>query len=64
MVTDKDLYAGTLAGLIDYYGAIHLARILNVRVDDLFRWAEGRARPPADVFFRIVNLTTTVDLPA
>ena len=56
MVTDKDLYAGTICGLIDYYGCTHLARIINVNVDDLYRWSAGKGRPPAEVFFRIINL--------
>ena len=56
MVTDKELYAGTIAGLMDYFGPAHLAGILNVTVDDLYRWAQGKARPPIDVFFRMLNL--------
>lgn len=58
MQTERDLYAGMIAGLMDYYGDIHLARILNVRVDDLVRWSTGKGRPPSDVFFRIINLAT------
>lgn len=57
-MTDKDLYAGTIASLVDDYGEVHLARILNVAVADLHRWREGKARPPTDVFFRIINLST------
>lgn len=57
-MTDKDLYAATIATLVDDYGEVHLARILNVAVADLHRWREGKARPPCDVFFRIINLST------
>ena len=56
MVTNTKLYASTIAGLIDYYGATHLARILNVRVDELFNWANGTDCPPTHVFFRILRL--------
>lgn len=57
MVTDKELYAQTIADLVEYFdGYTTLARVLNVKVDDLHRWSEGRARPPADVFFRMINL--------
>jgi hypothetical protein len=56
--TEKDFYAGMIAGLMDYYGDIHLARILNVRVDDLHQWSTGKGRPPSDVFFRMINLAT------
>jgi hypothetical protein len=56
MATDKDLYAETICGLMDYYGERNLARILNVTVDDLYRWSSG-SRPPSEVFFRIVNLS-------
>ena len=56
-VTDKDLYAGTIEGLVDYYGSYEtLALILNVQVDDLYRWADGTARPPTDVFLKIIDL--------
>jgi hypothetical protein len=63
-MTDKDLYAGTIAALVDDYGEVHLARILNVTVADLHRWREGKARPPCDVFFRIINLSATDDAKA
>lgn len=58
MPTEKDFYAGMIAGLMDYYGDIHLARILNVRVGDLHQWSTGKGRPPSDVFFRMINLAT------
>lgn len=57
MVTDKDLYAGTIAGLLDYYGHAQLARILDVPLEDLYRWIEGKARPPTGTFLRIIDLT-------
>jgi hypothetical protein len=55
---DKELYASTIASVVEYYeGYPTLALILNVSVDDLRRWAEGRSRPPTDVFLRIVELS-------
>jgi hypothetical protein len=57
MATDKELYAETICGLMDYYGDRNLARILNVTVDDLYRWSSGTSRPPSEVFLRIINLS-------
>jgi hypothetical protein len=57
MVTDKELYTTTIAGLLGYYGHEQLARILNVNLSDLYRWAAGTARPPSGVFFRIIDMT-------
>lgn len=55
---DRELYARTISGLVEYFeGYETLAVILNVNVDDLRRWAEGKSRPPVDVFLRIVDLT-------
>ena len=55
---NRDLYARTISGAVEYFeGYGTLAVILNVRVDDLRRWAEGESYPPADVLLRIVNLT-------
>jgi hypothetical protein len=56
MVTDKDQYtATTIAELVDYFGGYAtVARILNVTVEDLHRWSEGKARPPAHVFVRLI----------
>ena len=59
MVADKELYAQPIADLVeDFDGYTTLARVLNVKVDELHRWSEGIGRPPADVFFRMVNLAT------
>jgi hypothetical protein len=58
MVSVKDLSATTIAGMLDYYGPEHLARILNVSLFDLHRWADGTARPPNGVFFRIMSAST------
>ena len=56
-MTDRDLYAETIAGLIEYYGGhTTVARILNVTVQDLERWCEGKARPPTDIFLRVIDL--------
>ena len=53
---DRELYASTISSLVEYFeGYETLAVILNVNVDDLRQWAEGRARPPTDVFLRIVD---------
>ena len=43
--------------LVEYFGGYEmLARILNVRIEDLQAWAEGRTRPPTDVSFRLLEL--------
>jgi hypothetical protein len=55
---DRELYASTISSAVEYFeGYGTLAVILNVSVDDLRRWAEGKSYPPADVLLRIVNLT-------
>jgi predicted transcriptional regulator len=55
---DRELYVSTISSLVDYFeGYGTLALILNVKVDDLRRWAEGKSRPPVDVFLRIIDLT-------
>jgi hypothetical protein len=54
---DRELYARTISKVVDYFeGYETLALILNVNVDDLRRWADGRSRPPTDIFFRIMDL--------
>ena len=57
MVTDQDLYADTLCGLMDYYGERQLARILKVTVVDLYVWSSGKSRPPSEISIRIINLS-------
>jgi hypothetical protein len=61
MVTDKDLYAETLCGLMDYYGERQLARILNVTVVNLYRWSSGKSRPPSEIFVRIISLSNAAE---
>jgi hypothetical protein len=60
MATDREICADTICGLMDYYGPRQLALILNVTVDDLYRWSSGESRPPPDVFFRVINLSKAV----
>jgi hypothetical protein len=49
-------YATTIYGLIDYFGGMEtVARILNVTIDDLHLWAEGRAAPPPGAFRIMVD---------
>jgi hypothetical protein len=60
MATDSEICADTICGLMDYYGPRQLALILNVTVDDLYRWSSGESRPPTDVFFRVINLSKAV----
>ena len=56
---DRELYSSTISSAVEYFeGYGMLAVILNVGVEDLRRWAEGKSRPPVDVFLRIVDLTT------
>lgn len=55
---DRERYASRISSLVEYFeGYETLAVILNVNVDDLHSWAEGKSRPPADVFRRIVDMT-------
>ena len=55
--TDRDLYTEVIGSLVDYLGGYQtLALILNVQVNDLCRWAEGKGRPPTDVFLKMVDL--------
>lgn len=61
-MTDRELYASTISSLVDYFdGYPMLAVILNVNVEDLRRWAEGKARPPSDVFLRMIDLVDDDD---
>jgi DNA-binding transcriptional regulator YiaG len=60
MATEKQIDAETICGLMDHYGPRQLALILNVSVDDLYRWSSGESRPPAELFFRVINLTNAV----
>jgi hypothetical protein len=54
---DRELYIRTISSVVDYFeGYETLALILNVNVHELRRWADGRSRPPTDVFLRIVEL--------
>lgn len=54
---DRELYTRTISTVVDYYeGYETLALILNVNIDELRRWADGRSRPPTEVFLRIVDL--------
>jgi hypothetical protein len=54
---DREIYTSTISSLVEYFeGYGTLALILNVNVDELRRWAEGRSRPPTEIFLRIVDL--------
>jgi hypothetical protein len=62
---DRNPYTSTISSAVEFFeGYGTLAVILNVNVDDLRRWAEGKSYPPADVLRRIVNLTRRLDWPA
>ena len=59
---DRELYASKISSAVEFFeGYGTLAVILNVSVEDLRRWAEGKSYPPADVLRRIVNLTRRPD---
>jgi hypothetical protein len=59
---DRKLYTSTISSAVEFFeGYGTLAVILNVSVDDLRGWAEGKSYPPADVLLRIVNLTRRPD---
>jgi hypothetical protein len=54
---DRELYTSTISSVVDYFeGYETLALILNVNVEELRRWADGKSRPPSDIFLRIVDL--------
>ncbi len=54
---DKELYSDAIAEVAACFGGLeNLAPVLNVRVEDLRRWAEGRGRPPTDVFLELADL--------
>jgi hypothetical protein len=56
-MAEREINAATISGLVDYFGGYeNLALILNVSVDDLRRWSEGKARPPAHIFFRFMDV--------
>jgi hypothetical protein len=58
MDRDPELYVSTISNVVEYFeGYGTLAVILNVNVADLRRWAEGKSRPPEDVFLRIVDFS-------
>ena len=56
MVLDNQFFSATILQLIDYYGVVDLSRMLDVETEDLFLWAEGKGRPPPEVFLRIIDL--------
>jgi hypothetical protein len=56
MFTDRDFYKSVLAGALDDFGVEPLAAILNVSAMDLRNWAQGRARPPAQVVLQVIDL--------
>ena len=60
MVTDRNLYVDTISDVVEYYGYRRLALILDVKLDDLDGWSEGKSRPPTDVFLRIIELKRKV----
>ena len=56
-VIDKDLYVGTISGLVERFGGYgNLAEALNVNVDDLRYWGQGLGRPPVEIFLRMADL--------
>ena len=56
-MSDREIYANTISRLVAYFGGYErLAVILNVNIDDLERWADGRARPPTHVFLRLIDM--------
>jgi hypothetical protein len=61
MVTDKQIYAETICGLMDYYGERQLARILNVTVVDLYRWSSSKSRSPSEILIRLIDLSNAAE---
>jgi hypothetical protein len=56
MRLDNEFFSATILQLVDYYGIVDLALMLDVDAEDLYQWAEGKARPPAEVFLRLIDL--------
>jgi hypothetical protein len=56
MFTDRDFYRSVLAGALESFDIDKLAGLLNVSAPEVARWAQGRARPPAPVILRVVDL--------
>lgn len=56
-MSDHELYASVVGGIIEYFDGIEtVARILNVTVAELQRWAAGAEVPPEHVFQRLICL--------
>jgi hypothetical protein len=59
---DKQHYSSAISSAVEFFeGYGTLAVILNVSVDDLRRWAEGKSYPPAEVLRRIAALARRPD---
>ena len=56
MFTDRDFYRSVLAGALESFDLEKLAGLLNVPAPEVARWAQGRARPPAPVILRVIDL--------
>jgi DNA-binding transcriptional regulator YiaG len=56
MFTDRDFYRSVLAGALEAFELEKLAVLLNAPVPEVARWAQGRARPPAPVILRLIDL--------
>ena len=56
MVLRNQFFSATILQLVEYFGLVDLALMLDVDPDDLLRWAEGKDRPPVDVFLRVIDL--------
>ena len=60
---DRDMYIETICAVVDSFGGYQaLAARLNVQADDLLHWAQGKTRPPTDVFLRLVDLARDKDI--
>jgi hypothetical protein len=59
---DREHYSRAISSAVEFFeGYGTLAVILNVSVDDLRRWAEGKSYPPAEVLRRIAALARRPD---
>jgi len=59
---DREHYSKAISKAVELFeGYGTLAVILNVSVDDLRRWAEGKSYPPAEVLRRIAALAKRPD---
>jgi hypothetical protein len=60
---DRELYVETICAVVEYFGSYQtLASVLNVRVEDLSNWSQGKDRPPTHIFLKIVDFARSENI--